>query len=122
TVRDRLPPPAPGPLRLAGGVRRQHDRLRRPDLPQQGPSLRLRPHQGAHGRLRRARGDRPADRRRAAGRGPRRHRRREHPMTTALLTAYVLVWPAIVAGVLLVIVRAFVRELRRARAEGRRII
>ncbi|GAB2980409.1 MAG TPA: putative transporter small subunit [Actinotalea caeni] len=43
-------------------------------------------------------------------------------MTTALLTAYVLVWPAIVAGVLLVIVRAFVRELRRARAEGRRII
>jgi len=39
-----------------------------------------------------------------------------------LLTLYVLVWPLIVAGVLFVIVRAFLREWRTARAEGRRII
>lgn len=43
-------------------------------------------------------------------------------MTTLLLTAYVLVWPVIVAGTLFVIVRAFARELRKAKAEGRRLI
>ena len=43
-------------------------------------------------------------------------------METLLLTGYVLVWPVIVAGTLFVIVRAFVRELRKAKAEGRRII
>lgn len=43
-------------------------------------------------------------------------------MQTLALTAYVLVWPVIVAGTLFVIVRAFRRELRKAKAEGRRII
>ncbi|MEN5072355.1 putative transporter small subunit [Isoptericola cucumis] len=41
---------------------------------------------------------------------------------TFLLTLYVLVWPVVVAGVLFVISRAFVRELRQAKAEGRSII
>lgn len=39
-----------------------------------------------------------------------------------LLTLYVLVWPVIVAAVLFVIIRAFTRELRAARREGRGII
>lgn len=41
---------------------------------------------------------------------------------TFLLTVYVLVWPVAVAGVLFVISRAFYRELRQAKAEGRSII
>lgn len=41
---------------------------------------------------------------------------------TIVLTAYVLVWPVIVAGVLAVISRGFVRELRAAKREGRPII
>ena len=41
---------------------------------------------------------------------------------TVLLTIYVLIWPLIVVGVLFVIIRAFVRELRTAKAEGRSII
>lgn len=43
-------------------------------------------------------------------------------METFFLTLYVLIWPAIVAGTLFAIVRAFVRELRKAKAEGRQII
>lgn len=43
-------------------------------------------------------------------------------MENVLLTAYVMVWPVIVTGTLFVIVRAFVRELRKAKAEGRSII
>ncbi|WP_210747331.1 putative transporter small subunit [Nocardia speluncae] len=41
---------------------------------------------------------------------------------TALLTLYVVIWPLIVTGVLFVIVRAFVREWREAKAQGRDII
>ncbi|MFE5339993.1 putative transporter small subunit [Isoptericola sp. NPDC056578] len=41
---------------------------------------------------------------------------------TFLLTVYVLVGPVVVAGVLFVISRAFYRELRKARAEGRSVI
>lgn len=41
---------------------------------------------------------------------------------TVLLTLYVLVWPLVVAGVLFVIGRAFYREVRAAKAEGRGII
>lgn len=41
---------------------------------------------------------------------------------TALLTTYVLVWPIIVLGVLLIVVGAFVRDVRKARREGRRVI
>jgi hypothetical protein len=41
---------------------------------------------------------------------------------TVLLTLYVLIWPLVVAGVLFVIGRAFYRELRVAKAEGRGII
>lgn len=41
---------------------------------------------------------------------------------TIALTAYVLVWPAIVAGVLAVISRGFFRELRAAKKEGRPMI
>jgi hypothetical protein len=43
-------------------------------------------------------------------------------MDAVLLTAYVLVWPVIVIGTLVVIVRAFVRDAKQARAEGRQII
>jgi hypothetical protein len=43
-------------------------------------------------------------------------------MTTALLTLYVLMWPVIVAIVLFVITRAFVRDWAQARREGRSII
>ncbi|MEV7632043.1 putative transporter small subunit [Microbacterium sp. NPDC089318] len=43
-------------------------------------------------------------------------------MSTIALTAYVLAWPLIVAGTLTVIVRAFVKEARTAKAEGRSII
>ncbi|MDP0925793.1 MULTISPECIES: putative transporter small subunit [Paracoccus] len=43
-------------------------------------------------------------------------------MTEILLSAYVLVWPVIVAGVLFVLVRAFLREIREARKDGRPMI
>lgn len=43
-------------------------------------------------------------------------------MSTIALTAYVLVWPVIVAGTLGVIVRAFVKEAKQAKAEKRSII
>ena len=41
---------------------------------------------------------------------------------TIALTIYFLAWPVIVAGVLLVICRGFLRELRLAKREGRPII
>ncbi|MCH1882359.1 putative transporter small subunit [Agrococcus sp. ARC_14] len=41
---------------------------------------------------------------------------------TIALTIYFLVWPVIVAGVLFVICRAFFREMREAKREGRPII
>ncbi|SJN15775.1 hypothetical protein FM104_00560 [Microbacterium esteraromaticum] len=43
-------------------------------------------------------------------------------MSTIALTVYVLMWPVIVAGTLTVIVRAFVKEARKAKAENRSII
>ncbi|EQM74564.1 putative transporter small subunit [Microbacterium maritypicum] len=43
-------------------------------------------------------------------------------METILLTAYVLVWPIIVVGVLTVVIRAFVKDAKEARREGRDII
>lgn len=43
-------------------------------------------------------------------------------MSTAVLTAYVLMWPVLVAIVLFVISRAFIRETAEARREGRKII
>ncbi|MFC7789028.1 putative transporter small subunit [Microbacterium sp. MAHUQ-60] len=43
-------------------------------------------------------------------------------MSTIALTAYVLVWPFVVGGTLFVIVRAFVKEARKAKAENRSII
>lgn len=42
--------------------------------------------------------------------------------TTFWLTLYVLVWPAIVAGTLFVIMRAFFRDLRKARRRDETII
>ncbi|WP_114853210.1 putative transporter small subunit [Brachybacterium sp. YJGR34] len=41
---------------------------------------------------------------------------------TALLTAYVLMWPVLVLGVLVTITGAFVKDVRKARAEGRPVI
>ncbi|MDQ0095436.1 putative transporter small subunit [Paeniglutamicibacter psychrophenolicus] len=38
------------------------------------------------------------------------------------LTVYVLIWPVIVAGTLFVITRAFFREWKQARAEGRGLV
>jgi hypothetical protein len=43
-------------------------------------------------------------------------------METIWLTVYVLVWPVIVAGVLVRIVRAFFRDWVQSRREGRSII
>lgn len=43
-------------------------------------------------------------------------------MDLILLTAYVLIWPVAVIGVLAVIVRAFVKDAREAKREGRQII
>ncbi len=43
-------------------------------------------------------------------------------METMLLTGYVLMWPVLVAIVLFVISRAFLREWVEARREGRQII
>ena len=43
-------------------------------------------------------------------------------MSIAALTFYILIWPAIVAVVLVVICVAFFRELRAARREGRDIV
>jgi hypothetical protein len=39
-----------------------------------------------------------------------------------IITIYMLIWPVIVAGVLFVLVRGFVKDWREARAEGRSII
>lgn len=38
------------------------------------------------------------------------------------LTLYVLVWPVIVAGTLTYIVRAFMRDAKEAKKEGRSVI
>lgn len=43
-------------------------------------------------------------------------------MDIIILTAYVLVWPIVVVGVLAVIVRAFLKDAREAKKEGRQII
>lgn len=43
-------------------------------------------------------------------------------MEIIILTAYVLVWPIVVVGVLAVIIRAFVKDAREAKKEGRQII
>lgn len=43
-------------------------------------------------------------------------------METILLTAYVLVWPVVVIVTLTVIVRAFIKDAREAKREGRPII
>lgn len=43
-------------------------------------------------------------------------------MTTLALSAYVLMWPVIVAVVLFVISRGFFREWAEARRKGERII
>lgn len=42
--------------------------------------------------------------------------------STFWLTLYVLAWPAIVAGTLTYIVRAFMRDAKEAKEEGRSII
>lgn len=43
-------------------------------------------------------------------------------MSTFFLTLYILIWPVIVAVVLFVIGRAFTREVREAKREGRPLI
>lgn len=43
-------------------------------------------------------------------------------MSSTFLTVYVLMWPVLVAGVLFVLVRAFSREWRKARREGRTLV
>jgi hypothetical protein len=39
-----------------------------------------------------------------------------------LITMYMLIWPVVVAGVLFVLVRAFLKDWRASRAAGRDII
>lgn len=41
---------------------------------------------------------------------------------TIALTVYLLVWPVIVAGVLFIITRSFIRDLREAKRENRPIL
>ena len=41
---------------------------------------------------------------------------------TVLLTAYVLMWPVLVLGVLIAIARGFAKDVREARKEGRSVI
>lgn len=43
-------------------------------------------------------------------------------MSTIFLTLYVLIWPVIVSVTLWVIVRAFYRDWREAKREGRSMI
>jgi len=43
-------------------------------------------------------------------------------MSPILLTIYVLMWPVIVAGVLFVLVRGFVREWAESKRDGEAII
>lgn len=43
-------------------------------------------------------------------------------MSVAALTFYVLIWPALVAIILTVICVGFIRELRAAKREGRKIV
>lgn len=43
-------------------------------------------------------------------------------MSVFFLTLYVLMWPVIVAGVLFVLGRAFIKEILEARREGRPLI
>lgn len=43
-------------------------------------------------------------------------------MSELVLTVYVLMWPAIVAVVMFVIGRAFIREWIQARREGRTLV
>ncbi len=43
-------------------------------------------------------------------------------MSTFWITAYILVWPVIVAGVLAVLVRSMVRDARAARSEGTELV
>jgi hypothetical protein len=43
-------------------------------------------------------------------------------MSTFWITAYILVWPVIAAGVLAVLVVAIVRDLRVARSNGTEIV
>lgn len=43
-------------------------------------------------------------------------------MGPLMLTAYVLVWPVLVIGTLTVVIRAFVKDARQAKKEGRQII
>lgn len=43
-------------------------------------------------------------------------------MTTVALSAYILMWPVIVAGVLFVISRAFFREWAEARRNGQGMV
>lgn len=41
---------------------------------------------------------------------------------TVLLTAYVLMWPVLVLGVLIAIARGFAKDVAEARKEGRPVI
>lgn len=41
---------------------------------------------------------------------------------TALLTAYVLMWPVLVLGILITIARGFIKDVKEARREGRPVI
>lgn len=43
-------------------------------------------------------------------------------MDPLMLTVYALIWPVIVIGTLVVIIRAFAKDAREAKKEGRQII
>lgn len=43
-------------------------------------------------------------------------------MTTFWVTAYILVWPAIVLGVLALLCTAIIRDVAKARREGSEIV
>jgi hypothetical protein len=43
-------------------------------------------------------------------------------VSTALLTAYILVWPVLVAGVLVTLIRGFLKDFRDAKKAGETLI
>src|SRR5690606_21193258 len=150
-LRVRVPARLRDPLGLPGRLLRLVPGVLAAERPLLA-GLRLLGDQEGHRRLRRGDARvRRRGARRALGpsTGPRRFRRRPprrsltsvgsapHPITasggpsrsategetmTALLTAYVLMWPVLVLGILITIARGFAKDAREARKEGRPII
>src|SRR5690606_7044960 len=98
-----------------GRLRRQRHRLHRPE-PAQPRTLRLLPAGPAGAQF-------PEERRRCGRRrGTLQSRRRTETgsprMNITLLSFYILVWPALAMGVLVLLCAALIRDIRAARRKG----